>query len=192
MIISSKAFTQDSLLINQCLEKPFSTCTQEVKDAAGRTYKYIGISDSCMVHWICLKNQIIILDDVIISGDSTTTEQGHQIDSTLLAFFWNRVSVPCHSGDPNYTVVSFIVDQSGKIILFTVLEDLKNICDCNWRVRYEERNQFTPRTLNGRGNAVEYIMKINCPGYCLCEIIEKSTDKSVKKRLGKWKKAKKN
>jgi hypothetical protein len=178
--IQMNSCAQDKSNQIRCIDDFTCACTQQVKDASGLVYKYIGHKNDCSTHWACVDHQIIFLADVVVLIDSIETEESHQIDSTLRAFFWNKVSRPCHGGDPNYAIASFIVDQSGRIILFTILENLKNVCDCTWEIRYEDRAQFKPGLIDGK--AIEYIMKVNCPGYCICDTIEKSAVEKVKKK----------
>ena len=89
-------------------------------------------------------------------------------DSLLLQYYSENIYSPPHGGDPNHAIVSFVVDEAGKLKSVRVLEDVKNrLCDGEWEIIMDRDYGFEPFILNGQAYMTEYIIRIKDIGYCV-------------------------
>lgn len=175
MTVSMHIVAQDNAVISyeqyEVLEK--SNGDFHIADAFGKPYKVVKRQNEK------LKQQLLLPDSTKI--DTTIyLESYHQTEvSTHLSHYYSTyIKSPTHSGDPNSATLSFVIDEKGKIKHITVLENLQNRCDNNWKIEYRNDVLIPPFFKEGRSYVTEYILLIEDICYCTCGVIERETIKN--------------
>ena len=165
-------FSQDSLNFADYHNLEKKENSYVIMDAFKKPYKFFNKKRYAEFVVINKKRQKI---DTSIFIDARIVAYKNQItinDALLMNYYHKNINAPKHGGDPNFSIISFVVSSDGHIVQISILENVKNSCDEKWKIKLQKEFKFKPDTLYHTKNYIEYILKIDDICYCECEIID--------------------
>lgn len=168
-LIFFKTYSQDTIKGLDYLNLKTKTTSYLITDDYKNIYKRYNKKKN--KEYILIENistpieKIIVVDKTIKGPNTQITDN----DELLTSYYQKHIVAPKHSGDPNRTIISLLVNHIGQIVKISILENVKNRCDDKpWNIELNKNFRFKVIPKQSKKSLIEYVLKIDAICYCEC------------------------